>query len=83
MKIKLKLFSTLTDYLPPDQRGNEVEVELAGAEPIDTVLERYHVPQRQVHLVLVNGSFVPPAKRQSYRLTEGDRLAVWPPIAGG
>jgi sulfur carrier protein ThiS len=83
MKVKLKLFSTLTDYLPPDQRGNEVEVEIAGPDPIDTVLERLHVPPRLAHLVLVNGIFVPPAQRQSYRLAEGDHLAVWPPIAGG
>jgi sulfur carrier protein ThiS len=36
-----------------------------------------------VHLVLVNGEFVPPAERSGRMLAEGDVLAIWPPIAGG
>jgi sulfur carrier protein ThiS len=36
-----------------------------------------------VHLVLVNGSFVPPEQRATRELVEGDVLAIWPPIAGG
>ena len=36
-----------------------------------------------VHLVLVNGVYVPPAERATRTLEEGDVLAIWPPIAGG
>jgi molybdopterin converting factor small subunit len=36
-----------------------------------------------VHLVLVNGVYVPPAERLSFTPKEGDVLAIWPPIAGG
>jgi sulfur carrier protein ThiS len=36
-----------------------------------------------VHLVLINGVFVPPPERTSRALKEGDVLAIWPPIAGG
>jgi sulfur carrier protein ThiS len=33
--------------------------------------------------VLVNGIFVPPSQRQAKALSDGDTLAVWPPVAGG
>lgn len=83
MKITLKLFATLADYLPPDSRSNQVELEVAESDPVAAVLERFHLPPQLVHLVLVNGVYLPPAERQSRCLAEGDQLAVWPPIAGG
>ncbi|MDF1527861.1 MAG: MoaD/ThiS family protein [Sedimenticola sp.] len=40
------------------------------------------VPEAEVHLVLVNGVFIPPSQREN-PLIEGDELAVWPAVAGG
>jgi len=41
------------------------------------------VPAEHCHLVLVNGVFISPSERGSRRLSEGDHLAIWPPVAGG
>jgi sulfur carrier protein ThiS len=46
------------------------------------LLQSNGVPLGQVHLVLVNGVFVPPSVRDN-PLSEGDELAVWPAVAGG
>ena len=43
----------------------------------------FGLPEKMVHLVLVNGSYVPPEQRLTHVLKEGDVLAIWPPIAGG
>lgn len=83
MKITLKLFATLTDFLPADARGNCVELEVDPGEPITGLIERFRLPDRLVHLVLVNGNYVAPAQRTSFPLKDGDQLAIWPPIAGG
>ncbi len=83
MKIAFKLFASLTDYLPPERRGNRVEVEVEDGTTIADMIARYRVPERSAHLVLVNGVFIPPAQRPRRRLAEGDELAIWPPIAGG
>ncbi|MCF8209326.1 MAG: MoaD/ThiS family protein [Rhodoferax sp.] len=84
MKITLKMFATLTDYLPPESRyTNIVELEVANAATILQVVEPYHLPPALVHLVLVNGRYIAPELRASEVLTEGDVLAIWPPIAGG
>ncbi|HEY4038340.1 MAG TPA: MoaD/ThiS family protein [Burkholderiaceae bacterium] len=50
---------------------------------VQSVIDRFNLPARQVHLVLVNGVYVAPSTRSNRRLSEGDALAIWPPIAGG
>lgn len=84
MKITFKLYASLTDYLPVDaRRGNQMPLEVAADAPIARIIEPFGMPPKLVHLVLVNGVFVPPEERASRTLAEGDTLAIWPPIAGG
>jgi sulfur carrier protein ThiS len=84
MKITLKLFASLTDYLPPESKyTNIVALDIAPETTIDQLVEQYRLPEKLVHLVLVNGSYVAPEKRPTQTLNEGDVLAIWPPIAGG
>jgi sulfur carrier protein ThiS len=84
MKITFKLYAGLTDYLPPqDRTSNRVELDLPEATPIERVIEPFGLPQKMVHLVLVNGVYVAPEQRMSHVLKDGDVLAIWPPIAGG
>ncbi len=85
MNVRVKLFATLSDYLPPPQerKGNEVALDVPVATTVGQVIERFNLPPKLVHLVLINGNFVPPAGRAGQALTEGDVLAIWPPVAGG
>lgn len=83
MRITLKLFATLGDYLPAGARFNQVELDVPEGSTVQALIERYQLPPRLVHLVLVNGVFVPPADRAQRALGAGDVVAVWPPIAGG
>jgi sulfur carrier protein ThiS len=84
MKITLKLYASLTDYLPIESRyTNVVELELAPGSRITEVIEQHRLPQKLVHLVLVNGTYIAPENRAAQTLVEGDVLAIWPPIAGG
>jgi sulfur carrier protein ThiS len=84
MNITLKLFASLTDYLPAESKyTNIVALDIAPETTILQLVERYRLPAKEVHLVLVNGSYVAPENRVSKTLVEGDVLAIWPPIAGG
>ncbi|MFI4931574.1 MAG: MoaD/ThiS family protein [Burkholderiales bacterium] len=84
MQITFKLYATLTDYLPVDKRrSNQLTLEVKPQATVAEVIAPFDLPPKQVHLVLINGHFVPPAERASRTLNEGDVLAVWPPIAGG
>ena len=84
MKITFKLFATLTDHLPPEaRRSNQITLEVAEDATIAAIIEPLGMPPKLVHLVLVNGKYVAPEQRLSATLSEGDVLAIWPPIAGG
>jgi sulfur carrier protein ThiS len=84
MQITLKLYASLTQHLPADARGsNQVPLNVPDGTPIAKVIEPFGLPEKLVHLVLVNGVYVPPAERLSRVPVDGDVLAIWPPIAGG
>ena len=84
MKITLKFFATLTDYLPPESRyTNIVALDVAPNTTIGQIIEHHCLPLKWVHLVLVNGVYIAPEDRAGKTLVEDDVLAIWPPIAGG
>jgi len=83
MKIAFKLFATLTDYLPPNRKGNVLSLDVDEGTTVQNMIDRYNVPERLAHLVLVNGVFVAPSQRATHALKENDELAIWPPVAGG
>jgi sulfur carrier protein ThiS len=84
MKITFKLYASLTAYLPPEaRRSNRVELDVDGDITLAQIIEPYGLPIKLVHLVLVNGVYVPPEQRATRGFVEGDVLAIWPPIAGG
>ena len=83
MHITFKLFATLTDFLPSHRKYNAVELDIAPETTINDLVERFQVPAKLVHLVLINGVYVAPAERAARTLVEGDVLAIWPPVAGG
>ncbi len=84
MKITLKLYASLTQHLPLDRRTvNFVELDVAEGATVRQIIEPFALPEKLVHLVLVNGVYVAPEERMTKALVEGDVLAIWPPIAGG
>jgi sulfur carrier protein ThiS len=84
MRITFKLFATLQDYLPPEgKKTNALPLDLEEGTTVDQIVERFSLPRKLVHLVLIDGNFVPPAERAGRVLREGETLAIWPPVAGG
>ncbi len=84
MQITFKLYASLAEHLPPERRrDNQMTLDVAEGATIVQVIEPFQLPMKLVHLVLINGHFIPPEQRASRPLVEGDVLAIWPPIAGG
>ncbi|WP_333842431.1 MoaD/ThiS family protein [Pelomicrobium sp.] len=84
MKVTLKLFAMLQDYLPAEARGERaLELTLPEGTTVAAVVERFRLPEKLVHLTLVNGEYVEREARASRPLRDGDVLAIWPPVAGG
>ncbi|HYF59118.1 MAG TPA: MoaD/ThiS family protein [Burkholderiaceae bacterium] len=88
MRITFKLFAMLSDHLPQEvdgarRRGNAIELEVPEGTTVQQVIDRFALPAKLVHLVLVDGTYVSPADRATRALGPGEALAIWPPIAGG
>ena len=83
MKITLKLYASLSKFLPENAVRNEAKINIEPELDVRGILDYYGIPGEQCHLVLVNGVYISPSEREGYKLSESDALAVWPPVAGG
>ena len=80
----LKLYASLSEYLPPGAKENAIAITLpAGDATIAAALDTLNVPKERCHLVLLNGIFVSPSERATCAVQDGDTIAAWPPVAGG
>jgi molybdopterin synthase sulfur carrier subunit len=80
MKIELRLFASLTRYLPEagaSAFSNTVEVE--EGITVEALMDRLGIPREQPKIIFVNGRHAQP----THILQEGDRLGIFPPLAGG
>ncbi|MBL1142396.1 MAG: MoaD/ThiS family protein [Proteobacteria bacterium] len=82
MKITLKLYAGLSQYLPVDSKNHSTKLDISSSATASSVLDKF-VPEGAAHLVLLNGVFLEPEERKLPKLKDGDTLAVWPPVAGG
>ena len=82
MQIKFKLFATLMSFLPQGAVKNAVTIDVSAGTTIQSLIDTYHLPAKEVHLVLLNGIYIAMEDRGK-EMTEGDTLAIWPPVAGG
>ena len=76
MKINLKLFVSLAEYLPPGARDNIVTLDVDADETPMALLQRLNVPLDKAHLWLLNGVYLEPEERATKAMREGDTLAV-------
>jgi sulfur-carrier protein len=88
VRVTFKLFAMLSDHLPAEvdgerRRGNAIELTVPDDTTVQQLIDQFALPSKLVHLVLVDGNYVAPDERPQRKLSEGQALAIWPPIAGG
>jgi molybdopterin synthase sulfur carrier subunit len=78
MKIEFRLYASLSAYMPEKSRG-ALEIDVNEGTRIRELLDRFKVPADSVKIIFLNGVHA----RGGEVLHEGDRVGVFPPIAGG
>ena len=75
IKIDLKLFVTLSKYLPKDSEC----LEIPEGTSVEQLMVDFGIPGELVKLIFING------KRQNrkYRMKNNDRVGLFPPVGGG
>lgn len=80
MKIEVNLFASLARYFPDKTagQGNRI-LEIGEGATIIEILTRLQVPLDKVRVIFLNGLHATGEEV----LKEGDRVGVFPPVAGG
>jgi sulfur-carrier protein len=80
MKIELKLYASLGRYMPQALvEKKQSYLEVGEGTTIKALLENLKVPLETVKLIFLNGIHA----KDNEVLKDGDRLGVFPPVAGG
>ncbi len=79
MKIELKLYASLRCHMPEETGGNPCMLEVDEGTSVGEFLEHLKVPDDAVKIIFLNGV----QAEGNEILKEGDRLGVFPPVAGG
>jgi sulfur carrier protein ThiS len=84
MRITLKLFASLAAHLPAGARSSHrVVLDVDAATTVQDVIRRQGIPEALCAIVVIDGVWVARPDRATRALSEGQVLAIWPPIAGG
>lgn len=81
--ITLKLFASLAPYMPEGSHRNEIRIAVPQDTTPADIISALDLPVALCALVLVDGVFIEPEARSTRALQEGERFAIWPPVAGG
>ena len=84
MNVNIEFYASLMKYLPPGKSRFRREVKVDDDISLSHLISQFHISEAEAHLVLVNGHFVNCGEdRDQRKLTEGDTVSIWPPVAGG
>ena len=83
MKITVKATGLYSRALPEERTGNTAALDVRdGATAID-VLAQLGLAADGSYLMVLNGQTLPKSERGGRVLSEGDNLAIMPPLKGG
>ncbi len=79
IEVKVRVYAGLRRHLPALAIGQSITVRLPANATVGEALEQLGIPRAETKSCFVNGI----QREFSYRLSHGDDLAAFPPIAGG
>jgi molybdopterin converting factor small subunit len=79
MNVELNLYASYRDYLPEGSQGNTARIELEEGATIGDLMKMIQLEEEKPKIIFKNSTHAKPESR----LRDGDRVAVFPPVAGG
>jgi len=79
MKVNLSLYASLASHLPEKCTANSCTMELAAGTSIRELLDQLNIGIDEPKVMFINGVHA----RLDDIIKDGDRVAIFPPIAGG
>jgi len=80
VRVEVRLYATFAKHAPTQRAGDSFDVDLESEASLTSLIRNLRIPEKEVHLAIVNGR---PVHDRSLRLSEADRIALFPPVGGG
>ncbi len=77
--IEVRLFSSLRKYQPDSGDNDMLSVQVAEKARLSDLFSELKIPRKEIAIVMVNGKH----EKDDYILQNGDRVGIFPMIAGG
>ena len=79
IRVEVRLYASLRRYAPRLRLGEAMELDLKDAVTLEQLYASLNIPAAEVKRAIVNGI----ARDHGYALSDGDRVAIFPPVGGG
>jgi len=79
MRVRVKLFATLSRHLAGGMPGTPFETEVPDGATVADLMNRLNLPREEVKVAFINGRTRP----LDWPLEPGDEAGFFPPIGGG
>lgn len=79
MRVRVKLFATLTKFTPGREPGVPFVTEIPDGSTLADLMAHLKLPEEEVKLLFVNGRSQPAGSN----LKNNDDVGIFPPIGGG
>ena len=79
MEVEVRLFATFRDHLPPGSTNFSFKKSLQKETTVQQIIDELKLPVNMPKIIIVNGHHSDP----DYRVSDGDVLSIFPPVAGG
>ncbi|OGL43225.1 MAG: hypothetical protein A2W05_04145 [Candidatus Schekmanbacteria bacterium RBG_16_38_10] len=78
-EIELRVYANLKKYIPDLDLKDGKKVSINNGITIQELLNQFGIPERETKILIVNGIHAD----LDQKLKDGDRVAIFPPVAGG
>jgi molybdopterin converting factor small subunit len=79
MRVRVKLYATLSRFSNGGLPGTPFEVELPQGASLQELGNQLKIPPEEIRIAFVNGIIQP----MEWILAPGDEVGIFPPIGGG
>jgi molybdopterin converting factor small subunit len=79
VQIEVRLYATLRKYREDQGSGEPIIMTYQDNTQLGKLLDDLKIPREEIKTTFVNGKW----EEDRYILRDGDRIGIFPPIAGG
>jgi molybdopterin synthase sulfur carrier subunit len=79
MKVQLILYASLAHLMPAESVDSGGALDVSAGSTVRDLIDRLEIPVESAKVIFLNGRHA----KYDQVLRDGDRVAVFPPVAGG